>query len=157
MGDWKTRPAAPADVDAIAELRAEVLRPDLERLGRYDEQRVRNRLRNGFQPEHTSVIEVDGAFAGCMALRPDGDCSWLEHFYLDSSLQGRGIGGAVLRELLERCDREGTTVRLIVLRGSAARRFYERQGFVFESEDPLDVTMVREPAGVSEGQSGPVS
>ncbi|MDN0200498.1 GNAT family N-acetyltransferase [Streptomyces sp. S.PNR 29] len=146
MGDWEIRPASVADVEAVAELRAVVLRPDLERLGRYDDQRVRQRLRDGFAPAHTWVIEVGGTFAGCVALRPAEDAHWLEHFYLAPHLQGGGIGGAVLRGLLEECDRDGIVVRLNVLHGSAARRLYERHGFTLHSEDPVDVFMVREPA-----------
>lgn len=143
------RPASAADAEAVAELRAVVLREDLERLGRYDEQRVRQRLRDGFVPVHTWVIEVDGAFAGCVSLRPEGDAHWLEHFYLAPHLQGSGIGTAVLRGLLEQCDREGSRVRLNVLQGSAARRLYERHGFRRETEDPVDVFMVREPVSAS--------
>ena len=145
MADWEIRPASMADVEAVAELRAVVLRADLERLGRYDDQRVRQRLRDGFAPAYTWIVEVDGAFAGCVALRPDGDAHWLEHFYLAPHLQGSGIGTAVLRDLLDRCDSDGTLVRLNVLRGSPARRLYERHGFALDTEDPVDVFMVRAP------------
>ncbi|MFJ8493956.1 GNAT family N-acetyltransferase [Streptomyces sp. NPDC094038] len=146
MADWKMRSASDADVEAMAELRAVVLRDDLERLGRYDARRVRQRLRDGFGEGHTWVIEVGGAFAGCVALRPTGDAHWLEHFYLAPPAQGGGIGTAVLRELLERCDRDGVPVRLNVLRGSAARRLYERHGFLAETENQVDVFMVRPPS-----------
>ncbi|GAA4934071.1 GNAT family N-acetyltransferase [Streptomyces coeruleoprunus] len=146
MADWGMRPASEGDVEAVAELRAVALRADLERLGRYDEWRVRQRLRDGFAPAHTWVIEMGGAFAGCVALRPAGDAHWLEHFYLAPHLQGAGIGTAVLRELLERCDRDGILVRLNVLQGSPARRLYERHGFALETQDPVDVFLVREPA-----------
>ncbi|GAA5217288.1 hypothetical protein GCM10023323_73710 [Streptomyces thinghirensis] len=91
------------------------------------------------------MIEVEGAFAGCVALRPAGNARSLEHFYLTPSLQGEGIGSAVLRALLARCDRGGDVVRLNVLRGSAARRLYARHGFTVETEDCVDVFMVREP------------
>ncbi|MCG5473004.1 GNAT family N-acetyltransferase [Micromonospora sp. LAH09] len=129
----------------MAELRAVVLRADLERLGRYDGQRVRQRLRDGFAPAYTWVVEVGGAFAGCVALRPAADAHWLEHFYLAPHLHGSGLGTAVLRALLDCCDRDGTMVRLNVLRGSAARRLYERHGFTLETEDAVDVFLVREP------------
>ena len=76
---WTTRPASLADVEAVAELRAVVLRADLERLGRYDGHRVRQRLRDGFEPAHTRIIDVGGAFAGCVSLRPAADALWLEH------------------------------------------------------------------------------
>ncbi|MEU2836269.1 GNAT family N-acetyltransferase [Streptomyces sp. NPDC007076] len=142
---WTLRPARPEDVEAIAELRAVVMRPDLERLGRYDEHRVRQRLRDVYAPEHTSVVVADGEFAGCVTLRPVGGGLWLENFYLSPALQGRGIGTAVLRTLLARADRDGATVRLDVLRGSAARALYERHGFTEERQDPVDVFMVRTP------------
>jgi GNAT superfamily N-acetyltransferase len=143
--EWALRSAEQSDVEMIVELRAIVMRPDLERLGRFDEHRVRQRLRDAFAPEHTSVIVADGAFAGCVAVRPAEGERWLEHFYLDPSLQGRGLGSAVLRKLLEQSDSDGIPVRLNVLQGSAARRLYERHGFTVEAQDPVDVFMVRQP------------
>ncbi|MEU7015452.1 GNAT family N-acetyltransferase [Streptomyces sp. NPDC046385] len=142
------RPARAADVGLVAELKAVVMRDDLVRLGRYDEHRVRQRLRDEFRPEHTSVVEVDGAFAGCVAFGPyaHGPGRYLAHFYLAPEAQGRGLGTAVLTTLLDRADADGVPVRLTVIQGSAARRLYERAGFTVESEDPIDVRMVREPA-----------
>lgn len=147
MSTWTLRPSTADDVEPIAELRAVVLRADLERLGRYDEDRVRRRLRDSFSAEHTRVITVaDGAFAGCVTVRPAAAGRLLEHFYLDPARQGRGLGSAVLRSLLADADAAHETVRLNVLQGSPARRLYERHGFTLESEDPVDVYLVREPA-----------
>jgi len=145
MADWELRPAEDADVEQIAELRAVTLRPDLERLGRFDPDRVRQRLRDGFVAEHTWVIEVEGELAGCIALRPDVDAQWLEHFYIDPRLQGKGIGSAVLGRLLERCDREHLVVRVNVLHGSRARWLYDRHGFTAVTETPVDIFMLRAP------------
>jgi GNAT superfamily N-acetyltransferase len=139
------RPARPADVEAIAELRAVVMRPDLERLGRYDEHRVRQRLRDGFSPQHTSIIMTASTFAGSVTLRPSGNGHWLEHFYLAPALQGRGLGSAVLRSLLSRTDTSGDLVRLNVLQGSPARHLYERHGFTVEAQDEIDIFMLRRP------------
>ena len=144
MADWDIRPATATDIEPIAELRAVVMRPDLERLGRYDEHRVRQRFRDGFDAAHTWVIEVNAEFAGCVALRPAEDAHWLEHFYLAPRFQGTGIGSGVLSDLLERRDGTGVrVVRLNVLQGSPARRLYERHGFGVEREDAVDVFMVR--------------
>ncbi|MFE3036302.1 GNAT family N-acetyltransferase [Streptomyces canus] len=144
--DWTLRPATPADVEVIAELRAVVMRPDLERLGRFDEHRVRQRFRDAFVERDLSVIVAEGRFAGCVALRPAEDGHWLEHFFVAPELQGHGLGSAVLRGLLARTDADGELVRLNVLQGSGARRLYERHGFSVESEDAVDVFMVREPS-----------
>ncbi|MGY0020655.1 N-acetyltransferase family protein [Streptomyces sp. cg35] len=142
---WELRPALVADIEVIVELRAAVMRADLERLGRYDPHRVRQRFRDSFAPMHTLVVEADGAFAGCVTLRPDGDDLRLEHFYLAPVHQGRGLGSAVLGALLDRADADARAVRLDVLQGSAARRLYERHGFTMESQDPVDVHMIRKP------------
>ena len=147
-GEWRLRPAAAADVELIADLRAVVMRPDLERLGRYDGQRVRQRFRDSFDPQHTSVITVDGEPAGSVTVRPADALLWLEHFYLAPHLHGRGLGSAVLRSVLARADADHTAVRLNVLQGSPARRLYERHGFVVDAEDPVDVFMTRPPAAV---------
>ncbi|MFD9520626.1 GNAT family N-acetyltransferase [Streptomyces sp. NPDC059979] len=146
---WVLRPAVTTDIEVIAELRATVMRADLERLGRYDEHRVRQRLRDSFSPQHTSIIMIDGEPAGCVTVRPAEGRQWLEHFYLAPHRQGRGLGSAVLRTVLERTDARGMTVGLNVLQGSAARRLYERHGFVVEAQDPIDVFMMRRPGAMA--------
>jgi GNAT superfamily N-acetyltransferase len=138
---WSLRPSTPTDGAWIAELRAEVMRADLERVGVYDPQRVRTRFLTGFVPENTRVIEVGAEAVGCIAVRPGVGETWIEHFYLDARLQGRGIGGAVLSRVLAEVG-AGTTLRINVLRGSAARRLYERHGFRLESEDGVDLYLV---------------
>ncbi|OQQ13608.1 GNAT family N-acetyltransferase [Streptomyces sp. M41(2017)] len=149
---WTLRPAVAADVEVLAELRATVMRADLERLGRYDGHRVRQRLRDSFSTEHTSVITVGGDVMGCVTVRPAEGAQWLEHFYLAPRHQGRGLGSAVLRTVVRRAEAQGATLRLNVLQGSSARRLYERHGFVVDSEDPIDVFMVRSPGAGTAGR-----
>ncbi|WP_374199909.1 GNAT family N-acetyltransferase [Kitasatospora sp. SUK 42] len=145
---WTLEPAGPEDLEPVADLKDQVMRADLERLGRWDPERSRQRVRKHFSTAHTSVLLVDGAFAGSVSVRPDERGGrHLEMFYLAPRLQGRGIGTAVLRHLLAEADAAGDPVRLIVLRGSAAQRLYERHGFTVVHEDPIDVFMLREPAG----------
>jgi len=139
----RLRPSVPSDIVWLVELRAHVLRADLERLGRYDETRVRERMRSGFRPELTRIIVVDGADAGSITVRPEGNERWIEHFYLASALQGHGVGREVLARVLAE-PHDGPT-RLNVLQGSPARRLYERAGFVLDSEDEIDVFLLLAP------------
>ncbi len=135
---WEFRAALPSDAHWMANLRAAVMRPDLERLGRYDDARVRTRFLDAFVPAHTRVIVADDRDVGLVALRPEPDAWWIEHFYLEPTHQGRGLGAAVLAEILA-SPGDARPFRLNVLQGSPARRLYERHGFVLESEDAIDV------------------
>ncbi|MFJ6616599.1 GNAT family N-acetyltransferase [Kitasatospora sp. NPDC091335] len=145
---WSLRPATADDLEPVTALKARVMRADLERLGRWDQDRSRERVRKSFSVRHTSVLLVDGAFAGCVTVRPDEQGGrHLELFYLAPHLQGRGLGSAVLRHLLADADAAGDPVRLVVLRGSAAQRLYERHGFAVVHEDPVDVAMLRPARG----------
>lgn len=139
--DFSLRPALPSDAGWIAELRAVVMRPDLERLGRWDPVRVRERFLNTFQPEHTFLVAVEEQVAGVIAVRPEPDALWIEHFYLAPEFQGQGLGAGVLRRITGE-PKDHRPFRLNVLQGSPARRLYERHGFVLETEDPVDVFMV---------------
>ena len=117
------------------------MRPDLERLGRFDPVRVRRRFLDSFRPELTQIIEVEGRIAGSITVRPEPDAVWIEHFYLEPAVHGQGVGGAVLRGVMA-AHADHRPFRLNVLQGSAARRLYERHGFVLEHQDPVDVFMV---------------
>ncbi|HEX4092402.1 MAG TPA: GNAT family N-acetyltransferase [Trebonia sp.] len=140
--NWSLRAAVDADAPWIAELRADALRPDLERLGRFDPVRVRQRFLAAFDPVVTQVVLVDGEEAGSIAIRPDEGSLWVEHFYLRADCQGQGIGSRVLQRQLEAGPGD-RPFRLNVLRGSRARALYERHGFVVERQDAVDVFMVR--------------
>jgi hypothetical protein len=61
LREWSLEAAAPEDAAWMAELRAVVMRPDLERLGRWDPVRVRQRFLTAYAPEHTSVLQGSAA------------------------------------------------------------------------------------------------
>ena len=140
--NWSLRAAVDGDAQWIAELRATVLRPDLERLGRFHPDRVRQRFLSAFDPVVTQVVLVAGQEAGSIAVRPDDGSLWIEHFYLRADCQGRGVGSLVLQRKLD-ASAGGRPFRLNVLQGSRAQALYARHGFVVESEDAVDVFMVR--------------
>lgn len=140
--NWSLREASGHDAQWIAELRAVALRPDLERLSRFDPVRVRQRFLAAFEPASTRVVLLDGLAAGSIAVRAEESALWIEHFYLRPELQGRGVGSAVLKSQLA-TGTGGRPFRLNVLQGSRAQALYERHGFVVEREDAIDVFMVR--------------
>jgi len=131
--------ASEQDFQRLFALRIETMRPSLERIGRFDMGRAYDRFRNSFRPDHTRLIMIDGALAGCVALGPSEDGLLLEHFYIATSQQGRGLGSAVLKCLLDEAQTAGLPVRLSVLRQSEAGRFYQHHGFTVTAEDDWDI------------------
>src|SRR3546814_19438695 len=94
------QPAAEADFETLLALRIRVLRPHLERDGRFDPERARRYFREGYDPGHFRLILVDGAFAGCAGLEPAAHAQEPEHLYPHEPIQACELGAAALRLML---------------------------------------------------------
>lgn len=138
------RPVEEGDFEPLLDLSIRVLREDLDRVGRFDPDRRRARMRAGFEPATFSAIEVDGALAGCIAVVPEPDHVEIHSFYLEPSLQGRGLGGAVVAAVL--ALHPDVPARIEVLKGSRVLEFWKKQGFAVVGEQPFDWRCER-PAG----------
>ncbi|WP_433675525.1 GNAT family N-acetyltransferase [Microbacterium gorillae] len=135
-------PAAPDDVDYVIDLKARVLRADLERaVGAWNPLRSAERVRDHFSPAWTRIVWDGDERVGTITMRPEDAVIWLEMFYLEPTAQGRGIGSAVLSRVL--AETGSRDIHLQVLDGSAARRLYERHGFGLVSADGIDDVLVR--------------
>lgn len=137
--------AQAGDFEALHALRLRAMRPSLERLGRYDEQRSRERLAEGFVPAQTQHIIVNGLRVGFFVLRRLSHALRLNHFYIDPPYARRGTGSAVLRGLLAQADEAQLPMELAALKGSEANRFYLRHGFVCTGQGPWDIDYLRPP------------
>jgi GNAT superfamily N-acetyltransferase len=136
-------PAEQADAEALVALRILAMRDSLERLGRFDPVRSRERFLSAFSPQHTRHILVDGERAGFVVLKPEGEALLLDHLYVDPRFQNRGIGAVVLAAVFAEADAQHVPVRVGALRGSDSNRFYRRHGFQLVKEDEWDNYYVR--------------
>ena len=133
------------DLDALVALRIAAMRESLERIGRFDPQRARERFAAGFEPERTRHIVVDGARVGFVVVKPKADALLLDHLYLLPAVQGRGIGRTVLAEVFAQADAQKLPVRVGALRDSDANRFYQRHGFTRVEQTEFDNHYLRTP------------
>jgi GNAT superfamily N-acetyltransferase len=136
---FRLRPATEADFEALLDLSVRVMRADLERIGRFDPERRRARMRAGLPA--LQVIEGDAGPLGCIGLARDAGGLEVHSFYIEPHAQGRGLGRAVLDAALR--EHPGLPVRIEVLKGSPARRFWEGQGFQVTGEAAFDLLMGR--------------
>ena len=138
VGIWQLEPANEADFEPLLAIRIDVMREHLERVFRYKPSRARRIFREHYDQPGMRRILVDGALAGCVAFRPGDDAITIDSFYLDRRFHNRGLGTAILKVLLLEADALGKPVRLDVLQGSRADRFYERHGFRKIREDEIE-------------------
>lgn len=133
-------PATPDDLARLTDLRLAAMRESLERIDRFREERARAWMARTYRPADTRLLLADGDLAGCVAFyEVEPGVMGLEHFYIYPRHQGRGLGSAVLAELLAEADAQHAAVRLTVVRESDVIRLYERNGFVVTGRDDIDV------------------
>jgi GNAT superfamily N-acetyltransferase len=137
--------ATALDFEPLLALRLRAMRESLERLGRYDERRARERLAAGFSPGHTQHVVVDGRRVGFLVLKRLSHVFRLDHLYIDPPAQHRGIGHKVMRWICAEADAQQLPIELCALKGSEANRFYLRHGFVEIGEGEWDIDYLRMP------------
>lgn len=141
-------PADVSDLEALVTLRIEAMRESLERIGRFDPVRARERFAHGFDPTNTRHIVHGGKRVGFVVLKPQGAELTLDHLYIRPAAQGRGLGSAVLCRLFAEADARELPIRVGALRESAVNRFYVRHGFALVERAEFDNYYVRPPGRV---------
>ena len=135
------QPVDSSDFEAMLALRIDAMRPSLERVGRFDVARSRERLSAGFVVPYMHHIVLDGdQRIGFVTLKPeDSDALRLDHLYLRTGFQGLGIGEWVLEWAKSQAREQRLDIKLTALVKSDANRFYLRHGFVLEGEEGVDL------------------
>jgi len=111
-----------------------------EVFGSWDDAVQRERHARWFDPLRLNIIADDeGTPIGVLDVQEETDHTYLSRIELLPEHQSRGIGSAVIRDLLA----GGRPVRLHVFAANArARELYERLGFRVEAEQDGRVAMV---------------
>ncbi|PXX38063.1 GNAT family N-acetyltransferase [Burkholderia sp. MS455] len=135
------RPASLADLPFLQTLRRLTMTEHLQRVGApTDDEAHDRRIRAHFED---AMIVCEGADAIGLLKVTRSAGEWHVHqIQILPARQGRGIGEAVLRELLTDAARENVCVSLSVLHGNPARRLYERLGFRPASETETSASLV---------------
>lgn len=136
--DWAFGTPGEADFEPLLAIRIDVMREHLERVFRYEPARARRIFRGHFDEPGLRLILLKGERAGCVGFRRHVDEIRIDSFYLDRRLHNAGLGARILKALLAEADAAGLPVRLEVLTGSKAGRFYLRHGFVKLKEDEIE-------------------
>jgi ribosomal protein S18 acetylase RimI-like enzyme len=102
-----------------------------------------NWYRTAYPQATWEIIELEQAPVGRMIVQRGEESMTLVDIALFNEHRGKGIGGGLVRELLEESGKKGFPVRLQVLKTNPAARLYARLGFIKTSEDDLYYQMER--------------
>ncbi len=131
------------DFEQLVAIRIAAMRESLERIGRFDPERARERFRLGFSPEHTRFIEINGVKVGFVVVKPVLNQLLLDHLYILPKAQKKKVGSQVLAHIFIEAETQGLPIRVGTLKDSDSNRFYQRHGFRRIEQDELDYYYIR--------------
>ena len=138
-------PATEFDAEELVLLRIAAMRESLERIGRFDPIRARERFIANFSAQDTEHIVAGGKRVGFVVLKRASTGLLLDHLYIHPTQQRIGIGTWVLQRIFSQADEQGEVVRVGALKGSDSNRFYVRHGFDLVEAAEWDNYYVRTP------------
>jgi ribosomal protein S18 acetylase RimI-like enzyme len=150
--EYTLRPALESDIEGLYALHVETMRGYVvATFGPWDEAHEREvywRRWTDIQAATNrtlDVVLVDGAVSGYLDVEDEGEFVALNNIRVAPSLQGRGLGGALVRRVI--AEAAPRAVQLGVLRVNPARQLYERLGFRVVEQTTTHFRMRREAGG----------
>src|SRR5207247_223885 len=136
---FQLRPAGGEDFRFAWSLYRNLMKPLTVELLEWNEPGQKRVVELALAQKGTSIIVIDGLDAGWLQVDESPDSIYLGQLYLAPSLQNRGIGTAVVRELTDKAKQAGKALTLGVMNNNRARLLHERLGFrvIGESEYKL--------------------
>lgn len=114
--------------------------------GGWDEARHTRQFSERIARGHVFIIEVDGTPVGMIQVLDEANTLEVGEIQVQPSAQNRGVGTAVLKDVIARAHEGRKSVRLRVgLKNERAYRLYERLGFHCVDRTETHHHMVCEP------------
>jgi ribosomal protein S18 acetylase RimI-like enzyme len=141
------RPATVADVEWLCAVRRTTMRQYVEdTFGAWDDDAQCERFRQADERANIRIIMVERLDAGLLHVVHEVNSVFLANIQLLPAFQNRGVGAAVVRQVMAEGQAVQHPVRLQVLKVNRdARRLYERLGFVRTDETDWHTRMIWRP------------
>lgn len=143
---YALRPATEADTDELFRIhRASMTDYVVEALGEWPENFARQQHGAWLGEGRAQAVIADGQIVGSIDVAWTVDALHVVRMEMDPDFQSRGIGRAILSDLLVEARQRGLPARLEVFAHNPARRLYERLGFRETGRDGPSVEMEWQP------------
>lgn len=127
---FETRPARPEDHETARAIHHSAYRALVERNWSWDEAAQDRMFESEYETLRATIVLVGGIPVGTFQVEHRDRELWLLDIAISKEHQGRGLGSAVIRQVIADAHSRGETVKLGVLDvNEAAQRLYRRLGF----------------------------
>ncbi len=134
MTPYALRMAKQSDLDFLFNVSTEAMRPVHEALHPsevFDRDAEFEKYKAKFEPEKIQIIQFEGEDVGRLRVVWSTDSIYVGGIQLLPAFQGKGIGGAVMSDLIEESEASGVPIALEVHDiNTRAMSFYTNLGFV---------------------------
>jgi ribosomal protein S18 acetylase RimI-like enzyme len=136
MASYKLRQATKADFDFLYTLHRSVMREYIEPIWGWHEDWQAEYFYRKFDPAQRQIIRVNDTDAGVLVVEERQGELYLSLIELLPPFQNKGIGTAIISDLIDRANHQRMPLSLHVLKTNLpARKLYEKLGFVLTAEE----------------------
>lgn len=146
MAVYQLRPAAPDDAEILFRIHMASMGDYLaQAFGSWEEDFAREQHRNWLRGGRAQAVMMGDQVIGALDIDWQPDSAVLSRIEIDPEFQGRGVGSAIVRDLLSRCAQRRVPARLQVFAHNPAHRLYRRLGFRDQGRDGPSIMMQWDP------------
>lgn len=132
---FQLRPAKADDYEFARALYLNSMKPLLSELDAWDADKIDAAFQGYFIVDEVRVVTLDGSDVGWIQVSTTPTELCLDQIHLVDEVHNRGIGGKLIRDVLDQAFAQGKNVSLSLVKGNPAMHLYERMGFRLVSED----------------------
>jgi len=144
MDGLKLRSATPFDSEFAFQTKKAAFKQYVERIWGWNEEEQRRLHLKRFSSQEFSVIQLSGVDVGIMAIVKEPDCVNINQIFILPKYQGKGIGTACVRQVVDDAATTKLSVKLQALKvNNRAIAFFQKLGFKKIGESGTHVRMER--------------
>ena len=145
MEALKLRQAQATDSEFVFAVKKAAFREYVEQIWGWDDTYQRDLHDKRFASQDLRIIQFHGTDVGFLSTSNTSDTFKVDQLYILPEYQGRGIGAACMRRIIDDASLEQKSVTLQVLKINVrAIAFYQRLGFTIVDENSTHFQMKRQ-------------
>ena len=146
MEGLKFRKAGANDSEFVFAVKKAAFREYVEQIWGWDDTYQRNLHNRRFASQDIRIIQFHGTDIGFLSTRKTPDTLKVNQIYILPEYQGKGIGAACMKGIIDDANLEQKSVTLQALKiNTRATAFYQRLGFIIVDENSTHFQMKRPP------------